>query len=95
MKGSQFTTRFRTLVEDTMDELRKDPTIRMENLQFDVTLLPNDIKHNHATFISENIKKLNEVADVKELFLLLNLYWDHFNYTLLEVLVNKYGSEKL
>ena len=30
-----------------------------------------------------------------EFFLLLNAYWDHFNYTLLEVLVNKHGSAEL
>ena len=92
---TQFTRRFRTLVEDTMKELRKDPTIHMEDLQFDLTLLPEDIKRNHAMFIAENIKKLNEVADVKELFLLLNAYWDYFNYTLLEVLVNQHGSAEL
>ena len=78
-----------------MKELRKDAKISMDDLQIDVTLLPEDIKRNHSTFIAENIKKLNEVADVKELFLLLNAYWDYFNYTLLEVLVNEHGSAEL
>ena len=78
-----------------MKELRKDAKICMEDLQYDLTLLPEDIKRNHATYITENIKKLNEVADVRELFLLLNTYWDSFNYTLLEVLVNEHGSAEL
>ena len=90
-----FTERFRTLVKDTMKELRKDVEISMEDLQYDLTLLPVDIKSNHATYITENIKKLSEVTDVKELFLLLNTYWDYFNYTLLEVLVNEHGSPEL
>ena len=89
---TQFTNRFKALVKDTMEELRRDARICMEDLQYDLTLLPEDIKCNHATYIAENI---NEVTDVKELFLLLNTYWDYFNYTLLEVLVNKHGSAEL
>ena len=92
---TQFTKRFRALVKDTMEELRRDARICMEDLQYDLTLLPEDIKRNHATYIAENIKKLNEVADVRELFLLLNTYWDYSNYTLLEVLVNEHGSAEL
>ena len=78
-----------------MKELQKDAKISMDDLQFDVTLLPDDIKRNHAMYIEKNFQKLNEVANVKELFLLLNAYWDYFNYTLLEVLVNEHGGAEL
>ena len=91
----QFEERFRLLVENTLKELGMSGKIPVQVLKFDVTLLPNDIKRNHATYITQHIKELKEVEDVTEFFLLLNAYWDHFNYTLLEVLVKKHGSAEL
>ena len=91
----QFEERFRLLVEDALKELGMSDKIPVQVLKFDVTLLPNDIKRNHATYITQHIKELKEVEDVTEFFLLLNAYWDYFNYTLLEVLVKKHGSAEL
>ena len=67
----------------------------MEDLLTKLTLLPSAIKHNHMTFLKENISNLNKASDIREIFMHLNLYWDYFNYTLLEVIIKGYGSESL
>ena len=67
----------------------------MEDLLTELTLLPSAIKHNHMTFLKENISNLNKASDLREIFMHLNLYWDYFNYTLLEVIITAYGSETL
>ena len=67
----------------------------MEDLHYDLTLLPSEIKSNHLTFLNENLDKLLRASNLHEIFVHLNLYWDHFNYTLLEIIVNEYGSDTL
>lgn len=67
----------------------------MQRLKFDLTLLPLEIKADHVTYIKENLLNLKNAEDVVDLFMLLNTYWDHFNYTLLKVIIDLHGSEDL
>ena len=67
----------------------------LRNIQFDLTLLPSAIRDNHINYIEKNIKNLTKADNLKEIFCHLNLYWDSFNYTLLEMIVNNYGSAAL
>ena len=76
-------------------ELIKEMKISVGKLRTDLTLLPCSIKQNHLTFLKENISNLRKASDCEEIFMYLNLYWDHFNYTLLEVIIKDYGSENL
>ncbi len=69
--------------------------VSAEDLQFDLTLLPLDIKTNHFSFLKDNIDKLSTTSNLKDIFLHLNLYWDYFNYTLLQVIIDAYGSDDL
>ena len=51
-----FEERFKSLVKDTLVELEKNSKITTKDLTFDLTLLPSDIKDNHAMYIKEMIK---------------------------------------
>ena len=82
--------RFASIVKHALEELEKKSKVTAK-IQFDLTLLPSDIRDNHINYIEKNIKNDN----LKEMFSHLNLYWDSFNYTLLEMIVNKYGSAGL
>ena len=91
-----FKSRFRNLVISIQKELTKQgDTISLEELVTDLTLLPPTIRQSHLTFILENMTRLGKASNLREIFILLNLYWDYFNYTLLEVLVKAYGSGSL
>lgn len=87
-----FETRFRDLVIATQEELEK---ISMKAFRTDITLLPSTIKHNHLTFLKENISNLKKASDIEEIFMHLNLYWNYFNYTLLEAIIKRNGSKHL
>lgn len=92
---SHFENRFRNLVYDTSEELTGGTEVSLQRLRYDLTLLPLKIKADHMAYIKENLSKLKKAEDVTDLFMLLNTYWDHFNYTLLEVLVDLHGSDDL
>ena len=76
-------------------ELIQGRKVSIEDLLTELTLLPSSIKHNHMIFLKENISNLNNASDLREIFMHFNLYWDYFNYTLLEVIITAYGSETL
>ncbi len=78
-----------------MEEVKKGNKVSVEKFQFDLTLLPSDIKTNHVSFLKDNIDKLSTTSNLKEIFMHLNLYWDYFNYTLLQVNIDDYGSDGL
>ncbi len=75
--------------------MKNENRISVEDLQFDLTLLPSKIKPNHASYMKDNFDKLRNASDSKDIFLHLNFYWDYFNYTLLQVIINNYGSDDL
>ena len=82
-----FEERFKSLVNDTLNELEKNSKVTAKVIKIDLTLLPSAIKDNHVDYIERNIKKLTEAKDLMEIICHLNIYWDSFNYTLLEMMV--------
>ncbi len=75
--------------------MKNENRISVEDLQFDLTLLPSKIKPNHASYLKDNFDKLRNAANLQEIFMHLNLYWDYYNYTLLQVIIDNYGSDDL
>ena len=94
-KLKSFEERFKSLANDTLVELEKNSKVTTKKLIFDLTLLPSNIKDDHVDYIERNIKNLTKAEDLMEIFCHLNIYWDSFNYTLLEMIVNNYGSAGL
>ena len=61
----------------------------------DLTLLPENIKYNHLTYIEECVPKIMTAPDLPKIIMHLDLYWDYFHYALLEVIINNHGSDGL
>ena len=92
---SLFEIRFKDLAVAAFQEIKKGNKVPVEDFQFTLTLLPLKVKSNHFTFLEESIPKLMKASNLQEIFMYLNLYWNCFNYTLLQEIVNRYGSENL
>ena len=92
---SHFEIRFNDLAVTALKEVKKGNKASMEDFKIDLTLLPSKIRHDHLMFLQESLPSLTEALNLQEIFQHFNLYWDYFNYTLLEEIVNRYGSDSL
>ena len=84
----RFEKRFEDLAKDTLRELTKG------DVDFTTSLVPSTIRDDHLTHMT-NIEKLKDESDLKGIFQHFNVYWDFFHYTLLEMIIEKYGSTDL
>ena len=83
--------KFDQLVDKVQDGLLEQ-NIPLQRLKRCITRLPASIKYQHITFIRENLTDIKESESMEDIFLLLNLYWDFLNYTLLEHIVTNFGN---
>ena len=83
--------KFDQLVDIVQDGLLEQ-NIPLQRLKQCITRLPASIKYQHIAFIRENLTDIKESESMEDIFLLLNLYWDFLNYTLLEHIVNNFGN---
>ncbi len=90
-----FEKRFEDLALAALKEVKNENKVSVEDLKFGITLLPSKIKPDHASFLKDNMDILSTATNLQEIFMHLNLYWDYFNYTLLQVIIDKYGSNDL
>ncbi len=90
-----FERRFNNLASAAVEEVMKQNRISVEKFHFKVALLPLDVKKNHLSFLKDNLVKLSTVSNLYQYFSHLNLYWDYFNYTLLQGIIDRYGSDDL
>ena len=90
----EFENRFRNLQESICDELvagHVDTSKILNNL----TLLPLKLKKEYDKPIQEFFPVLNEQKNINELFCRLNPLLSFIDYTLLEHIINKFGSDQL
>ena len=59
-----------------------------------ITLISALIKKEHILFLKEHNQAIAQASCVTAIITLLNMYWDCFNYGLLDRLVNKCGCNK-
>ena len=85
-----FDLRFKNLVISIRKELIEGNKVSVERMLFSTSLLA--MKHNLP---KENMSHLYKASNLNEIFMYLNLYWSTFDYTLLEVIIKRYGSETL
>ena len=83
--------KFDQLVDKVQDGLLEQ-NIPLHRLKRCITRLPASIKYQHIAFIRENLTDIKESESMEDIFLLLNLYWDFLNYTLLEHIVTNFGN---
>ena len=69
-------------------------SLNINELKIHLTLLPAVMKPDHKPFLMKHKPEIDHASNVIEIVTLLNLYWDCFNYGLLEHLVGKYGCNQ-
>ncbi|XP_064389491.1 uncharacterized protein LOC135337484 isoform X5 [Halichondria panicea] len=90
---------FRTLTFEFKEELDtkiKGGKEKLSKVKHFVSILPEDIKPEHKTFVEAIVedKKFKD-KDIEELFYKLNTYWSYINYSLLLYLIRKLASDAL
>ena len=60
-----------------------------------LTNLPVSVRSMHRTFIEEKLTNIPPPVTITKIWTTLNLYWDFLNYSLLEHVINIFGSEGL
>ena len=63
----------------------------IRDIKIYVTLIPAFMRKEHISFLMEHRQAIAQATSVTEIITLLNLYWDCFNYGLLDHVVNKCG----
>ena len=74
------------------DKVLEEHNIPLHKLKRCITQLSATNKDQHIPFIRENLSEIIESKCMEGIFLLLNLYWDFLNYTLLELIVSEFGN---
>ena len=85
----QFEERFNLLKRSTKQILIKQRKTKSDVIQC-LTELPADDRPDHKMFLKKELDALYESRDLEVLFSKLNLYWDYFNYGLLDHLIRSF-----
>ena len=84
--------KFEELVNKTREELENIPVEQFCNT---ITLPPLSLKDQLSGCLGDIIPKITNADTIKEIFFLLNMHvWNYLNYSLLEHIVERYGSVK-
>ena len=90
-KVKDFSKRFNEMTDDTRVALERNNTSPKEVIV--LLTMPSaylEARDEHMEFLDT----LKEAADILDLFIALNKYWDHFNYHLLEHLITAPGIKR-
>ena len=66
-------------------------SVDINDIKIYVTCIPSVIKQEHISFLKENQPYIAKASCLIDIITFLNLYWDCFNYGILEHLVNNCG----
>ena len=87
----KFIKKFESLAYLCLCELEKSH-VHLKEFRTKLTLLPRTIRHEHTTFIKENLPKFLEAGNLEEIFMHLNLYWSFLDYSLLDHIIDRFCS---
>ena len=90
----EFEERFSSLAYKAQDYLQEHHT-NVKKFRHNLTLLPLNIKEQHLKFLKDNFSNFKNAEDLDDIFYHLNLYWNFFDYGLLEYIINKLCDEGL
>ena len=87
---------FRKLVLDAQDDLGEKESPRfLSRLRTSFLLLDSAIDKRHLRFLRASQHKIANATTVEHIFHVLIVYWNYFNYALLEYVIQEFGSEEL
>ena len=65
------------------------------NFKVTLTTLPLSKRHQHLHFLKKEKDRIKKAKDIDEIFDILEPYWNYTDYSLLEYLINKFGTREL
>ena len=80
------------LVEKTQKEVMKQKP-DLETFCMKITLLPTSLKEEHQQYLKDNLPQLYNAKSIPEIFGLLNFYWNYLHYSLLQYIIEIYGTD--
>ena len=70
-------------------------SIDVDQLRDVVTILPTILKDDHKKFVRENKDEFLKAKRIEDIFCIANEYWDFLNYSLLQHIIDGYGSDEI
>ena len=93
----EFEKEFHDLADQAADDIEqsiKEGKAKLSRVKSTVTRLPVSLRHHHIKFLAGKLSAIDKAETVNALFSILDLYWDFMNCGLLELLIDKFGSEE-
>ena len=81
---------FRAVVHETKKDCK---CADLSKFKDDILLIPSTLRKDHRRFIRKRFSDISRAENVDEIFRHLNFYWTYLDYSLLEYIVHKFGSE--
>ena len=80
------------LVEKTQEEVMKQKP-DLEIFRMKITLLPNYMLEEHQQYLKDHLLQLYNAESIPEIFVILNLCWNYLHYSLLQRIIEIYGTD--
>ena len=81
--------------QEVFSKKEKKSAAFLPKLRNSLVLLPSAKKRKYLRFLKESRKEIRKAASVEDFFNILSIYWNCFNYSLLEYLITKFGNKAL
>ena len=86
---------FLSLKKMLLKELKADKEITTEVLLESLTILPTELQTEYGAYLEEKLPVLEDLGTVSKIFSRLSLHFTFLDYSLLQHLIDEFGSEKL
>jgi hypothetical protein len=78
-----------------LKELKADKEVTTEVLLESLTILPTELQTEYAAYLEEKLPVLEDLGTVSKIFSRLSLHFTFLDYSLLQHLIDEFGSEHL
>jgi hypothetical protein len=86
---------FLSLKKTLLKELKADKEVTPEVLLESLSILPTELQTEYAAYLEEKLPVLEELGTVSKIFSRLSLHFTFLDYSLLQHLIDEFGSEHL
>ncbi len=84
-----------SLKKTLLKELKADKEVTTEVLLESLTILPTELQTEYAAYLEDKLPVLEELGTVSKIFSRLSLHFTFLDYSLLQHLIDEFGSEHL
>ena len=86
---------FLSLKKMLLKELKADKEVTTEVLLESLTILPTELQTEYGAYLEEKLPVLEDLGTVSKIFSRLSLHFTFLDYSLLQHLIDEFGSEQL